>query len=132
MALDPKRIRKVKFTVNTGRVVRKSQRARAQAMRALAAEMQTEIKEVLDVQGTSRNRSLPGEPPRKQRGNLQRNTTVKLDKKNEIAIRTTNVGILLDGGTKNIEPRPFIRTTIHDKRATWQRRFGVHMRRFSK
>lgn len=125
---DALRIRRVKYNVRIGRALGKVRRMQIAALRELAAEMTTTIAEKLDVQGPPR--SSPGEPPHRDTGNLQATTEVVFDGANRLYVRTPQYGIYLDGGTSRMEPRPFLRSTIHDQRDMWQQRYRELMRRF--
>jgi len=125
-------IKRVKFTVSTRKITRKIQRVNARAMRELAKEITTVISKKIGKQGTPNLRSKPGEPPRRQTGFLQAKTVAEFDGKNKIVVKTPQYGVFLDGGTRNIKPRPFLRKTVHDRKPNWNRRYRYYMRKFSK
>lgn len=114
------RIRNVKF--NTGRITSKVKSAKNAAGRILAAELTQDLKDVLSIQGTRKLRSAPGEAPRRQKGKLQDATKVVF-RKGQIVVKTTQIGIYLEGGTSIMDPRPFIDPVIRQNRRAWEKRF---------
>lgn len=96
---------------------------------AAANAWNAEKDRALGVQGSEDSRSKPGEPPRRQTGELQKRTVaVAAASKLEIQIITTSVGKMLNGGTKgsgappyrgaqDIAPRPFVNLIINRARA---------------
>lgn len=124
-----KRIRRLEFT--TGRVIKRNRLVTSKAFKVVAKKMQAVVRKAVGRQGTRKLRSKPGEPPRKQTGFLQGNVKV-VAKGRTVFISEPQYGFWLEGGTRNIEPRPHIRVNIHDKRRFWERQFNTAMRRFSK
>ncbi len=116
-------IRNIKFS--TGRVIRRMQKGVGLAFREIAQEMTTAIRDKID--DPSPPVSAPGTPPHSQGGDLIRKTEVVARGRN-LVVRTTQVGIWLEGGTRNMAPRPFIRTTIHNRRRFWERRLNDRIR----
>lgn len=130
------RIRRVEYKVKRGAVMRKSQTAQRRATQELAKQMQARLRKVLDVQGTPKMRSRPGQPPRKQSGDLQRDTTVKQEGRT-LVVRTRQYGTWLDGGfvhyhSGKVVRRKWLRKNIHDKQAMWDRKWKALMKRFMK
>jgi hypothetical protein len=129
MASNPFRKRLVKIDFKG--TLDRSARAVSRGFRDTAVEMTTDIKEVLNVQGTKKVRSNPGEPPRRQSGKLHDNTQVIATGKRMI-VRTLQYGIWLDGGTSRMDARPFIHATISNKRRFWTRRINANIRKHVK
>lgn len=63
--------------------------------------------------------SKPGEPPRKQTGELRRRTTYEVDAAKGIARIGTNVkyGRWLEFGTSRMKPRPWLRRALAEVRS---------------
>lgn len=111
--------------------IKRSRISISRGMADTAVEMSRAITKVLGRQGTSLLRSRPGEPPRRQTGFLQANTSIE-KAKGKLQVRVPQYGIWLDGGTGRMAARPFIRVTIHDKRRFWQRRINANIRKHAK
>lgn len=79
------------------------------AAQAAINPIDREVKAVLGVQGSEKDRSKPGEPPRRQVGTLQAGSGVRWTTKPHIRITiyTTQIGMYLQNGTNQIRPRPF-------------------------
>jgi hypothetical protein len=74
-----------------------------------AAAWNAEKDRVLGVRGSEHDRSRPGEPPRRQTGELRKRTVaVPAASSLSIQIITTAVGKWLNNGTARIKRRPFI------------------------
>lgn len=67
--------------------------------------------------------SLPGEPPKKIRGDLQRSITYEMGPDKLSAKVGTNLayGAYLELGTAHIAPRPFLRSTLLEEQGTIDR-----------
>lgn len=117
------RTRNIKFT--TGRVIKRSRTATAKAFKQVAREMTAAIKKDIGKQGPPRSR--PGQPPRKDTGNLHRVTKV-VQQGRTLVVKTPQYGVWLDGGTSRMAARPFVRKNIHDKRRKWERRINTLIR----
>lgn len=107
-----------------GARVKPRMRAAAWAgIRAAALYFQRELKRVIGISNRNgENRSAPGEPPRRETGNLQKNVLVELDERKHVARvgvgGNAKYGAWLEFGTRRILPRPWIRPTIERLRAT--------------
>ena len=130
--LSAKSTRNVKFQVHRRKITRKVERANAKAMRLLAEEMTLRLNMVLNAPGTRKMRSAPGEPPRKQSGDLQADTKVEFDGKGKLIVKTLQYGIYLDGGTSKMSARPFLRVSIHDEKKTWNQRYYELLKSFAR
>ncbi len=112
MARAQNRIRNIKFTTN--RQIKRANRAMAKARRQVAKEMTTALKRTISAPYPPA--SKPGNPPHMRRpGSGLRSKTEAVVRGKEIVIRTTQVGIYLEGGTQNMAARPFINKTISIK-----------------
>lgn len=109
----------------------------AKRLRTAATEVQNEARQLLNVPGTipigggGRNKkgqfrrvygaapSLPGEPPRKQRGHLRRSVAIEVDKLSLTARVGTNLkyGRWLELGTsRGLAARPWLRRALSQAR----------------
>ncbi len=61
--------------------------------------------------------SLPGEPPKKVRGDLQRSIAYEMSKDKQSAKIGTNLayGKHLELGTRYMQPRPYLRSTLQEE-----------------
>lgn len=119
------RIRNIKFT--TGRVIKGTRTAAAKAFKQVAKEMTTVLKKV--VSKPYPPASTPGRPPHMRRPAVGlRSQTEVVPRGRTLVVKTTQVGVWLDGGTSRMRARPFIRKNIHDKRRFWERRINTLIR----
>lgn len=84
-------------------------------LRRAAVAVETWAVHLLAVQGSSTDRSKPGEPPRRQTGHLQASVFSQVDEESLSAFVGTNepVGEYLELGTKRgIAPRPWLRPAL--------------------
>jgi hypothetical protein len=132
--------RRVKIEFTTGRVIKRNRLVTSKAFKDVAAKMTAKLQKTISKPvgirrgkrgGVHKIRSKPGEPPRKDTGFLHANVEV-IAKGRKVEIKTPLYGAYLDGGTRSILARPWIRKTIHDQRRFWERQFNTAMRRFSK
>ena len=82
-----------------------------EAARVLDAELQKQ----LDRSGTRRTPSQPGEPPRRQTGQLQRETKAVADPRDlSISVQTSAVGRILNLGNRSgtLAPRPWLKPAV--------------------
>lgn len=127
MAKNPMRPRLVKF--NTERLFSKNQAAVRKAMQQVAREMQAKIKDKISVQGPPR--STPFNPPHQDTGFLHDNLTVTASGR-QISVRVPQYGIWLEGGTRVMDPRPFIRDTVGGKNGkAWIERVAVLVKKYN-
>lgn len=99
-----------------------------------AIVVERRAKELLDIPGTAFSiakgtkgkrlndqvRSKPGEPPRKQTGQLRASITYEVDEKTQSARVGTNLqyGKALELGSKRgLKPRPFLRRALYEMQA---------------
>ncbi len=126
---NPFRPRLVKF--ETVKVVRRSQDAMKKGFEATAKEMTKALRKVLNVKGTPKLRSKPGQPPRRQTGFLHDN--IEVQKKNlTLQVRVPQYGIWLETGTGRMAARPYILKTINNRRTFWTRRINANTRKHAK
>lgn len=129
-----KRIRKFEF--RTTRAIQGNRKAIARAFDSVAKDINKVMKKHLGKRGRRRRvgvpavRSLPGEAPRKQTGNLQRETTVKREGF-KLVVRSPQYGIWLHQGTTNIAPRNVYGPILRRKKF-WTRRIASLAKKFSK
>jgi hypothetical protein len=84
-------------------------------LRKLAVAVETKAASLLGVQGSPTDRSHPGQPPRRQTGELQAGVFSEVDEESMSAFVGTNVphGIYMELGTKRgIAPRPWLRPAL--------------------
>ena len=90
-----------------------------------------EMKNVVSVPNPSGDTpSQPGEPPRKVSGDLQRGLGYKIDHVTSAGFVTVNGPALdywaaLEYGTRNMAPRPYIRTTLARVAPALAHRIGI-------
>lgn len=115
MASKGDKPRRVEFKVN--RVISKNNRVVSKVLDRLQTEMTADLKKSL-----SRKQypppSSPGQIPARRTGKLTDNTTVER-KGRRLYVRTTQIGIWLDGGTRRMAARPWLRRRIHDRTKHW-------------
>ncbi len=110
-------------------VKRRNRIAERKAQTAIAREMEWALKTKIGRHGPPRSR--PGEPPRQETGRLHDDLTVQRTGR-RITVRTYQYGIYLDGGTRKMAARPWIRRTIHDRRKFWDKRMAALYRKHNK
>lgn len=127
------RVRNIKFT--TKRQIKRTNKAMAKARRQVAKEMTTALKR--SISAPYPPASKPGNSPHLRTGTL-RGKTEAVVRGREIVIKTTQVGIFLEGGTQNMEARPFINKEVSIKGKgrgisnKWAKRLNVLTRKFAK
>ena len=119
--------RRIEF--KTAKVMRKNRRAQKLAFDQLAKEIQAAIRK--PIQKPYPPASAPGRPPHKRSGDLSRGTTVGR-KGRTMIVRTLQYGIWLDGGTRRMAARPFIRVRLQDQRKRWSKRMSKLYAKFQK
>lgn len=81
----------------------------------LAMAVETRARMLLGVQGSPTDRSFPGQPPRRQTGELQTSVFSEVDEESMSAFVGTNEphGIYQELGTsRGIAPRPWLRPAL--------------------
>lgn len=99
------------------------EQAQKQITQDIAVEMKQEVKNILDIpvskNGAKIVRSRPGQPPRKNSGNLQNSVDYLLEQKGtEISIKvfcdnSAPYALYLEYGTQKTAPRPFMLPTLN-------------------
>lgn len=114
----------------TRQASRTSVRALDRALKVVGKEMETAILKKIERQGPPR--SVPGQPPSRDKGNLY-NSVVVTSSKGVIRVRTVNYGLFLEGGTSNMDARPFVRPVLFSKgaRTKWSRKIAKLAKQFS-
>ena len=81
------------------------------------------IRNMIGVQGTRDDRSLPGEPPKRQSGELQNSIRVIEDRESKTVylVSETEHWFYLEYGTKRMQARPFWRRAIAETRVNISR-----------
>ena len=81
------------------------------------------IRNMIGVQGTRDDRSLPGEPPKRQSGELQNSIRVLRDNREQLAVvySDSEHWWYLEYGTKKMKPRPFWRRSIAETKVDLHR-----------
>lgn len=129
MAANPNRIRNIKFTTN--RQIKRTRTAMAKARRQVAKEMTTELKKLISAPYPPA--SKPGNPPHMRRPGVGlRAKTEVVARGKDLVVKTTQVGIWLEGGTRKMAARPFIERTIGKQRRSWERRLNALTRKHSR
>lgn len=118
--------RVINIRFNTGRIKSNVRGAKTAAMTQVAGELSTTLRNAISTQGPPR--SLPGEYPHKDSGNLHRETRV-VYRGNKLVVRTLNYGKILDERPR-MGPRPWITPLIRGERVNWERRARALIRRF--
>lgn len=88
--------------------------------------MAEEVRRRLGVEGSGVP-SAPGEPPRKQTGELQRSVSYRVDRAARKVYVTVDhpAALYLEYGTRTMAPRPYLRQTLYRFASTFgARRFG--------
>lgn len=119
--------RRIEFRTN--KVIRKNRRAQKLAFDQLAIEIERAI--LKPIQKPYPPASVGGRPPHRRSGDLTRGTTVTR-KGRTMIVRTLQYGVWLDGGTRRMAARPFIRVRVHDQRKRWSKRMSKLYAKFQK
>ncbi len=119
-------IRLRKIEINGTKIARANRIALAKARKQVAAEIQATIRSAIDTPHPPA--STPGSFPHKRSGDLKRLTTVRAEG-SKIVTRTPQHGIWLEGGTRKMRARPFIRRVVTRKR--WGKRTAKLTKQFS-
>ncbi len=115
MALKGTKPRRVEFKVR--RVISKNTRVVSKVLDQLTREMTADLRKTLRAKQYPPP-SSPGTIPAQRTGGLANNTSVER-KGRKLFVRTTQVGIWLDGGTNRMAARPWIRRRIHNRTKHW-------------
>lgn len=84
-------------------------------LRKLVYAVETKAASLLSVQGSSRDRSSPGQPPRRQTGELKASVYSQVDEESMSAFVGTDLdyGEYLELGTsRGLAPRPWLRPAL--------------------
>lgn len=115
MALQAKRPRRVTFNFRAAN--RKSRRAETRAFDIVAKRMEARLQKSLSIPYPPPSRA--GQSPHRRTGYLRGHTKVTR-RGRSIFAHVPQYGIWLDGGTRRMAARPFIRKNIHDQRKKWE------------
>ena len=124
MAMSSVRVRVVKAQFQV--TINATPTAKKKAFQTVAREMDEELHSRIDDPAPPA--SSPGQPPHRDSGYLYDETSVRA-KGSTIKVRTPQYGIWLEGGTRKMAARPFIRPTIHGKPKFWGKRLNMHAKR---
>lgn len=89
-----------------------------------ANPLDAEVSRTLGRQGSRLSPSQPGEPPRRQSGNLQRDTRAKANPADlSLSVTTSVVGVVLNVGRRDgsIKPRPWLKAAVEANHADRRR-----------
>jgi HK97 gp10 family phage protein len=116
---------------NTGRIIKRAQKATAKALDKVAKEMTQDIRRKISKPYPPASR--PGAHPHMRRPTVGLRSQTKVERKGKkMWVKTPQYGIYLEGGTRKMKARPFIRRNIHDKMSTrWTRRINTLIRKYS-
>lgn len=92
--------------------------ARRKRLHTAADYLLAEWRKTVGVQGTRKNRSLPGEPPRKQTGELQASLFARVEDDLLVIGSTAKHAGLLESGTRRMAARPHRAPTLERCRPT--------------
>lgn len=125
MAANPKRTRLIEF--KTGKIISRTRKATGEAFDTVAKQMTAVVRK--DLTGLHPPASRPGSPPHIRTGFLLNNFEV-VREGFKFIVRVPQYGIYLDGGTRKMAARPFIRENLMtpDKKLTWTRRINTQIR----
>lgn len=118
--------RKRKIDFNTGRIIKRNRKATANAFDTVAKRMTEALRK--PIRTPYPPASVPGRPPHQRTGNLERGTEV-IRKGFKLIVRTLQYGIWLDGGTRRMAARPFIRIRINDQKRRWTKEINNEIRK---
>lgn len=116
--------RRVSFKIP--RLIKRERRATSRGLDDTLKEMRREIRN--KIGDPYPPASAPGTPPHRRTGYLRRNVKVKR-KGRDFWVSVPQYGIWLDGGTRRMAERPFIRRTINDRQRHWARRANANIRK---
>ncbi len=101
--------------VDVSDLVTGTQKQRARRLSRIKRELTAEYRRVLGVPGRG-TPSKPGQPPRRQTGNLRSGVRITTNQKTKEAsvrlLNGANYGAFLDAGTGTIAPRPWVQRGI--------------------
>ena|SRR3990172_5664840 len=121
-------------TFRTREVANTSKRAVLRAMREVAGEIEAQIRTAISIQGPPR--SLPGEPPHKDTGRLHANFRVTAGSEG-LNVWAMPYAWFLEGGTVNMDPRPFVGPIMRGRHGTgllrksWDEEIARRARRYT-
>ena len=123
------RMRRIEF--KTGRIIRRGRGAMTTAIRRVARRMTNNVR--LKISKPSPPVSRPGAHPHSDTGAL-RDTFEVVPNGFKMFIRVKQYGIYLEGGTRKMRARPFIRRNLltPDKARFWIRQINTEIRKLTK
>lgn len=121
----PPPLAKTHFT--TGRIIKRTVRARRTAMRIVKAQMTKALQKAIDTPYPPA--SKPGDPPHKRTGWLHDTVQVVEDGSGNLKLRALKYGYYLESGTRKMKARPFFKPVILDNRAKWEKRINDEIRK---
>lgn len=129
MALSATRMRRIEF--KTGRIIRRSRKAMTTAMDRVARRMTNNVR--VKISKPYPPASTPGSHPHKRSGDLRRDFEVVRRGLN-MFVRVPQYGIWLEGGTRKMQARPFIRRNLltPEKARFWIKQINQEIRKLSK
>lgn len=122
---------RAKVTFKTGRLVKRTLKARQAGLEEVAREITRDLKKAIGRPGPPP--SKPGRFPKKDTGRMHRETkAVRVGRK--IVVQTTGYGPLLDTGTRNMAARPWLSKKVFsaDAGRKWRRRINTAIRKHAK
>ncbi len=128
------RPRRVEFNVTA--LLRRTNVIRKRALTQLGVEMTADVQAKLDTPHPPA--SAPGTYAHRRRGVLRKKTTVKHVSGQGMVVKTTQIGIWLQGGTRRIRPRKVYREAIfkpgkgNKLKDRWVKRANALIRKFKR
>lgn len=118
--------RRVQF--KTGRIIQRERKAMGMAFNAAARKMQDTIRKKISTPYPPASR--PGAHPHMRRPSVGLRAQLRVLRKGfSIFVRVPLYGIYLEGGTRHMKARPFIRRNIHDRKKYWTKFINNEIRR---
>ena len=123
------RMRRIEF--KTGRIIRRSRKAMTTGMDRIGRRMTNTVRSKISKPFPPPSR--PGAHPHLRSGEL-RSTFEVVRRGLKMFVRVQQKGIWLEGGTRKMKPRPFIRRNLltPDKARFWIRQINTEIRKLSK
>lgn len=118
----------VRIQFNTGRIIKRERRAMGMAFNAVVKKMQDRVRKKISTPYPPA--STPGSHPHMRRPSIGLRAQFRVLRKGfKIFVRMPLYGAYLEGGTRRMKARPFVRRNIHDKMKFWTKKINNEIRR---